>query len=550
MYRRLLLTAAIVTTLIVHAGSIDSLYTEVMKGERADFGAANSLMVALNAEGAADSLYVFDKRSDTRLIRRLSSLYMGNHYHYASLHHNAINAYDEAARLAAADGDFLVQGDALSGMAIQYHLIGDLQKAIATCRLSLHIDSLLLDPSRLSTDFNTLAGSSLAAGRLDDAEAYILRAIEVEKRCPTPTKLPIRYGTAAEIYNKKGEPRRALEYAEMAYQLDYNNKNEIGMARRMSQMADIYTSQKEYAQAETYYLRAIDLLNKYDEIHSLAIDYKQLGNLAQQQGHYAKSIEYYKKAAELADEAGNRYLRRLVMSSMSDSYHRLGDNANAYASLSTAMALSDSIHTEQLERLASEYSALFQLDELKQSVEAKERTLRRLRTTCILLVILLVAALIALTAVVMRRKRGTTTLPADTPAPSDEPAETAETAEPDTQTSEAKSPLPDHQLLVAVADYVNANMKSGKISIDRIADHFCMSRKTFSRRITAATGESPISYITQVKMKKAKLLLNTTTLSVKEIAFECGFDEPNYFIYVFRKTYGMTPQQFRITPTE
>jgi AraC-like DNA-binding protein len=49
-------------------------------------------------------------------------------------------------------------------------------------------------------------------------------------------------------------------------------------------------------------------------------------------------------------------------------------------------------------------------------------------------------------------------------------------------------------------------------------------------------------------MEKAVRLLRDTTMPVKEVAYECGFDESNYFIHVFRQMYGTTPQQFRQTP--
>ena len=106
----------------------------------------------------------------------------------------------------------------------------------------------------------------------------------------------------------------------------------------------------------------------------------------------------------------------------------------------------------------------------------------------------------------------------------------------------------DRQFLIRVSDFVHTNMKSRKITNDLIAQEMCMSRNAFSRRLAAISGETPNSYITRIKMEKAVRLLRDTNLSVKEVAYECGFDESNYFIHVFRQMYGSTPQQFRQTP--
>ena len=91
-------------------------------------------------------------------------------------------------------------------------------------------------------------------------------------------------------------------------------------------------------------------------------------------------------------------------------------------------------------------------------------------------------------------------------------------------------------------------MEVRKITIDQLAEEMCMSRSQFSRRITALTKESPNAFITRIRLEKAIRLLKDTNMSIKEIAYDCGFDESNYFIRVFRQMYDMTPQQYRNAP--
>ncbi len=91
-------------------------------------------------------------------------------------------------------------------------------------------------------------------------------------------------------------------------------------------------------------------------------------------------------------------------------------------------------------------------------------------------------------------------------------------------------------------------MASQHITIDMLADHMCMSRSQLNRRMMSITGDSPNAYITRIKLGKAVRLLKSTEKSIKEISWECGYDDPNYFIRVFRTAYGMPPQQYRNTP--
>ena len=59
------------------------------------------------------------------------------------------------------------------------------------------------------------------------------------------------------------------------------------------------------------------------------------------------------------------------------------------------------------------------------------------------------------------------------------------------------------------------------------------------------TGLAPAQYISQLKIQKAKELLSVTNKTVKEIAFDLGFESVDYFSTQFRKQTNQTPTQFR-----
>lgn len=60
------------------------------------------------------------------------------------------------------------------------------------------------------------------------------------------------------------------------------------------------------------------------------------------------------------------------------------------------------------------------------------------------------------------------------------------------------------------------------------------------------TGLAPIQYLKHLRMKSAAELLNSTFLSIKEIAFQTGSGDASHFVRDFRKLKGVTPSQFRI----
>ena len=82
-------------------------------------------------------------------------------------------------------------------------------------------------------------------------------------------------------------------------------------------------------------------------------------------------------------------------------------------------------------------------------------------------------------------------------------------------------------------------------SVEFYVNLLILNEKILSKNVKALTGNTPKFYIDSRTILEAKRLLSYSGLSIKEIAYELGFDEPTNFIKFFRKRTCMTPVQFR-----
>lgn len=82
-------------------------------------------------------------------------------------------------------------------------------------------------------------------------------------------------------------------------------------------------------------------------------------------------------------------------------------------------------------------------------------------------------------------------------------------------------------------------------SIAKLAEDLCISERTLARRIQAATGKSPSALIQFVRLKRARLLLETSQMSVDRIAERVGYRDATALRRLMRKTFAVTPRQFR-----
>jgi len=84
-----------------------------------------------------------------------------------------------------------------------------------------------------------------------------------------------------------------------------------------------------------------------------------------------------------------------------------------------------------------------------------------------------------------------------------------------------------------------------KFSIDELAKKLYISRAQLHRKLIALTGMSTTHYINYIRIEKAKHLLSTTNLRVKEVAYTVGFESTTYFSKLFKKELGVTPVSYR-----
>ncbi len=102
----------------------------------------------------------------------------------------------------------------------------------------------------------------------------------------------------------------------------------------------------------------------------------------------------------------------------------------------------------------------------------------------------------------------------------------------------------DNQLIQEIATYIYEHYEQ-KISLGSMADQFHISRSYLSKKFKAATGFGFKEYIMHVRIKNACRLLLETNKSITDIAFECGFNDSNYFGDAFRHIKGISPNKYR-----
>ncbi|WP_425616488.1 helix-turn-helix domain-containing protein [Anatilimnocola sp. NA78] len=102
----------------------------------------------------------------------------------------------------------------------------------------------------------------------------------------------------------------------------------------------------------------------------------------------------------------------------------------------------------------------------------------------------------------------------------------------------------DFEVLTPALDHIQMNF-SQQIRVLALADACQLTEATFRREFEKLFRMTPLQFILRLRLHEACLRLSASSDSIGDIAYQCGFDDQNYFARYFKRTMSMTPSDFR-----
>ncbi|AEJ20433.1 response regulator [Gracilinema caldarium] len=102
------------------------------------------------------------------------------------------------------------------------------------------------------------------------------------------------------------------------------------------------------------------------------------------------------------------------------------------------------------------------------------------------------------------------------------------------------------KLVRRACEYIQKHYNSPDISLNTVAAHVGLSPAHFSTIFSQEMAKTFIEYLTDIRIEKTKELLATTDEKIINIAFNVGYNEPNYLSYLFKKREGLTLKEYRL----
>lgn len=103
----------------------------------------------------------------------------------------------------------------------------------------------------------------------------------------------------------------------------------------------------------------------------------------------------------------------------------------------------------------------------------------------------------------------------------------------------------DKKFRETLDSWIYSHIDDPDLNVDALAESMGYGRTTFYRKVSLITGMTPSNYIRSVRMEEAGKLVAESNLTIAEISYRVGINNPFYFSKMFKEHFGMPPRDFR-----
>jgi signal transduction histidine kinase/ligand-binding sensor domain-containing protein/DNA-binding response OmpR family regulator len=119
------------------------------------------------------------------------------------------------------------------------------------------------------------------------------------------------------------------------------------------------------------------------------------------------------------------------------------------------------------------------------------------------------------------------------------------TSKPDFTLPPLEVKSPEELFMQNLIKLMNENIENFDLNIDLLASELNMSRTVFFNKLKSLTGFSPVEFVREVRLERAAEYMRETQLTVSEISYRVGIEDPRYFSRCFKQKFSTTPSEYR-----
>ena len=451
-------------------------------------------------------------------------------YYNRQQYDSAVVAGEKALPLLRQKGMKSEEAEELSILSVYYMRQSEYEKALQYAKAWIQLDRESGNAERISSSLNTIGSIYVAAKQPNEALKYLKQALEYAEKTGLKPRIALTCGSLSEPESALTHYKDALLFIDRAIQLEREEGREAKLRIRLSQKATILMGMGQKQEAVVIFDSIIPYFRATGNRQSLAITLNKAGQAlldmskdAASDAAQHRAASYFRESARLCREMDNPYNEMQARHGLYQALWTLNPDS-ARIELEAFNLLKDSLYNQASAETLAKYNAEFGVDELQE----QNTSMRRWYTYIIIIgvVLLLVAIVIVVRQAkltrLQRKRLNEVTMTLDELRQQYEHTNATDDSEQQQDTLTEQ----DKDFLTKTMSAITDQLEDNHVNVDELASTLAMSTSQFRRRLTAITGETPQAYITNIRMQKARYLLDTQAeLSIFEVALRCGYDD-------------------------
>jgi DNA-binding SARP family transcriptional activator/Tfp pilus assembly protein PilF len=210
---------------------------------------------------------------------------------------------------------------------------------IAVWRAALAATERLADPDVQALAHRELANASIEPGLLDQAETHLRRALDLWRSVGNRSKEAHIHSSLAILWERKGDPARALEHARQALAIQETTGHPTGLGLFLNLVGWFLAQVGDHASALTYCRRALSLLQETNHRFGEASAWDSLGFIYHHLGQHGGAIACYRQALRLFRELDDPVAVALILTHLGEVHNDAGDPESARTAWAEALTI-------------------------------------------------------------------------------------------------------------------------------------------------------------------------------------------------------------------
>ena len=471
-------------------------------------------------------------------------------YYEEQLYDSAVIVGEQALPMLRQLGMTDEVADELSILAVCTSRQSNYHKALRYAKECNAMDRASGDKEMISSSLNTIGAIYVDAKQPQEGLKYILEALQLAEEINHRARIAMYCGAAAETEFTMNHFDAAQRYIERAIQLEREDGRQMKLRVRLSQKAAILLGMKQYHEALAIFDTIIPYFRREGNRQSLAISLNKVGHTllsmsreeecseTEKRRLERQAVPYLREAVSLCHEMGNPYNEMHARDGLYQALWTISPDS-ARLELERFDLLRDSLYNNGAADLLARYNAEFGNTRLTEENTKAHRS----RTIIFIICIALLAVAGGLVVMLRRRAALQRRRLNEVAMTLGELRQRYENKHADKQQELSAR---DKDFLTRTMNIIVEQIETNSVNVDALAAQMALSTTQFRYRLKTITGETPQSYITNIRMQKARHLLDNITpeTTIIDVALSCGYEDQGAFGRAFKRFYGITPTEY------